>query len=160
MIVDRLENAKWYARVGRSGGGVGGGVGEAMEFLRETNFSKVADGKVEIDGERMFAFVQRYATKEVDEAKWEAHRKYVDVQYVADGAERMGYAALADELPVAKSYDEESDLVFYETAGDLVTVEAGGFAVFWPWDVHAPGLVVVEGGSDDVLKVVVKCRME
>ena len=48
---------------------------------------------------------------------WEAHRKYIDVQYIVDGSERMGYTYLRSELVVREPYDPQKDFAFYEAAG-------------------------------------------
>ncbi len=89
-----------------------------------------------------------------------AHRRYLDVQYVAEGTERIGYAPLTEQWKVVEPYDEAKDVAFYDARGDLIEVPAGSFAIFGPQDIHAPGLVggtlpVVRG----VLKVVVKCLL-
>jgi len=153
MILDRLENAAMYRALGPR-------IADALDYLRLTDFSKIADGRYELDGDRLVAIVQRYRTKPLAKARWEAHRRYLDVQYVVQGVERMGYAPLHDRMKVAQPYDAEKDLVFFDTPGDLFEVAAGSFAIFGPQDVHAPGLV---GGSPprvrDVLKVVMKCRV-
>jgi YhcH/YjgK/YiaL family protein len=104
--------------------------------------------------------VQRYRTKPVTDAVWEAHRRYIDIQYVAEGNERIGYAHLDDELPVRKVYDAEKDYALYEANGDFLAVTAGSFAIFAPHDIHAPGLAINGPESlSDVCKVVVKCRL-
>ena len=153
MIVDRIENAMMYRSVGAR-------VSAALNYLRQTDFSSVPDGRHELDGDRLFAVVQRYRTKPPQEARWEAHRKYVDVQYVVAGQERMGYAPLSDGLAIRKPYDPEKDLIFYDVRGDLFEVTAGGLAIFAPQDVHAPGLAAGEPPVvGEVLKVVMKCRL-
>ena len=153
MILDRIENAMTYRSVGPR-------VSAALNYLRRTDFSKLSEGRHELEGDRLFAIVQRYRTKPLREARWEAHRKYLDVQYVVEGIERMGYLSRADELPVRGPYDPEKDLVFYDVRGDLFEVNAGGFAIFGPQDIHAPGLAAGDPPvAGEVLKVVMKCRL-
>jgi biofilm protein TabA len=118
------------------------------------------EGKHVIDGERIFALVQRYHPKPAGEATWEAHRRYIDVQYIVEGAERIGYAALGDGLKVTTPYDAEKDAAMFDARGDLFEVPAGAFAIFMPQDVHAPGLLSSTSvGIATVKKVVVKCRL-
>jgi biofilm protein TabA len=153
MILDRLENAMLYRAIGPR-------VLAALNYLRRTDFSAVPEGRHELDGDRLVAIIQRYRTKPPHEARWEAHRSYIDVQHVVTGAERMGYAPLADGLPVVEPYNPQKDVEFYDARGDLLTVAAGMFAVFTPRDVHAPGLAVGDPPSPgEVLKVVMKCRV-
>jgi YhcH/YjgK/YiaL family protein len=153
MILDRLENAALYRPLGVR-------IALALDYLGRTDFSRTAEGRHELDGDRVFAIVQRYRPKPLAEARWEAHRQYVDVQYVAEGLERMGYAPLADGLPVERAYDSEKDVVFFDVEGDLFTLGAGSFAIFTPSDIHAPSLAAdMSAATAEVCKVVVKCRV-
>lgn len=153
MILDRLENADMYRALS-------GELVLAFDYLRKTDFRAAAEGRQEIDGDRVYAIVLRYRPKPLAEAMWEAHRRYIDVQYVAEGSERMGCTNLRGDLPVRQAYDAKKDLVFYDAAGDLFQVRAGGFAVFAPHDVHAPGLAIDSPETaSEVCKVVVKCRV-
>ncbi|NUQ62541.1 MAG: YhcH/YjgK/YiaL family protein [Pirellulales bacterium] len=152
MILDRLENAAPYR-------GYHQRVAKAFDYLAKTDLLALPAGKYELDGDRLYAMVQRSRTRRLDEIVWEAHRKYIDVQYVAAGAERMGYVALDETLKVAKPYSEEGDAVLLEAHGSFFDVRAGSFVVFGPKDVHAPGLAVDDLPSD-VVKIVVKCRID
>jgi YhcH/YjgK/YiaL family protein len=151
MILDCLENRGLYRNFGRR-------LFEALEYLAGTDLRALEPGKHEIEGDRLFAVVQRYRPKAPAEARWEVHRKYIDVQYVAGGAERIGYAPLRADTPVEEAYDAARDAAFYRPAGVLLPVPAGSFAVFTPHDIHAPGLLpdpASDGG--EVLKVIMKC---
>lgn len=91
---------------------------------------------------------------------WEAHRRYIDVQYIVRGCERMGCTFLRDDVPVHQPYDAQKDIIFFDTHGDLVTVPAGSFTIFMPHDIHAPSLVPAVGDPEaEVCKVVVKCSV-
>ena len=154
MIIDRLEHRGLYAGLGR-------GIPQALDYLARTDLTQLPDGKQALDGERMYANIQRYKTKPIWQAKWEIHRRYLDVQYIARGAERIGYAPWSEGLAVKEEYDPERDLAFYKAAGVLVPVAAGMFVVLMPQELHAPGLVPAESEAiTEVLKVVVKCRWE
>ena len=154
MILDRLENGDMYRALSDE-------MALALDYLRETDFRKVADGRHELDGDRVYAIVLRYRPKPLAEARWEAHRRYIDVQYVAQGIERMGCTSLRGDLPVRQPYDAKKDLVFYDAEGELFEVRAGGFAVFAPHDVHAPGLAMDSPETaSEICKVVVKCHAD
>jgi biofilm protein TabA len=151
MILDQLSRAARYHAVSP-------GIAAAFDFLRTANIDQLADGRNAIDGDRLFAMLNRYRTKPPTEAVWESHRKYIDVQYVVRGREWMGYVPL-DRAPAVKTpYDDGRDVIFYEPGTDGFVLEAGQFAVFFPEDIHAPGLVA--GTPDDVVKVVVKVAVE
>jgi YhcH/YjgK/YiaL family protein len=149
MIIDRIQNRAFYRQLGSR-------VSEALEYLATTDFTKMPDGKYELDGPRMFALVQRYRPKPLEEIVWESHRKFIDVQYIVKGAERMGYVPLGERMTIKQDYDPDRDIVFYDVQGDLFTVSERCFVVFAPQDVHAPGLAVDRPGNGEVLKVVIK----
>jgi YhcH/YjgK/YiaL family protein len=152
MIVDRIENAKLYE-------GFGHGVAEALDYLARTDLAKLPNGKQEIDGERLFAVVQRYQGKPVAEAKWEYHRKYLDLQFVVSGDELMGYAPWDDKLPVEMAYDASKDAGLVQAKGVMLPVSNGMFAVFAPLELHAPSLAA-NPAKPDIFKIVMKCRWE
>jgi YhcH/YjgK/YiaL family protein len=150
MIIDHIQHRDFYRQFGPR-------LARALEYLANTDFSKAPDGKHDIESPHMFALVQRYKPRPVDKIAWEAHRRYIDVQYIAVGTERMGYAPLREHIAVREAYDPERDVAFFDANGDLFTVSAGFFVVFAPWDVHAPGLAPEDSiAAGQVLKVVVK----
>jgi YhcH/YjgK/YiaL family protein len=152
MIVDRIENAKLYK-------GFGHGVAEALDYLTRTDLAKLPNGKQEIDGERLFAVVQRYQGKPLAEAKWEYHRKYLDLQFVVSGDELMGYAPWDDKLSVEMAYDAAKDAGLVQAKGVMAPVSSGMFAVFAPLELHAPSLAA-NPAKPDIFKIVMKCRWD
>lgn len=148
MIAVRLEDAARQAPRGE-------GLKKAFEFLRRPGLAALPDGRYEIDGDRVYALVQRYSTQEAAEPRFEAHRKFIDVQYLAEGAEVIGWAPL-EAVAVGEPYDELSDVLFGRARGGWtpVRLEAGMLAVLWPADAHAPRLAA--GAPGPVAKVVVK----
>ena len=154
MIIDRIDRRKLY-------GGMGMSIPDALDYLAQTDFNALPEGKQVIDGERLWAVVQRYTAKPVSQARWEMHRRYIDVQFIARGRERMGYVPWCESLLVQEAYDPQRDVAFYETSGVLLPVSAGMFAIFTPDEVHAPCLAPAEPEpAGEVLKVVVKCLWE
>ena len=132
---------------------------KAFSFLRETDFSKLSEGKVEIDGEDVFAEVQEYVTKPGSECRFESHRKYFDIQYMADGEEYFGFIPLK-ELKKDTGYDESRDLEFYqfpEVSGRL-HLKTGDFAVVSPYDGHQPRCIGI--APCKVKKIVVKVKVD
>jgi YhcH/YjgK/YiaL family protein len=113
----------------------------------------LALGRHDLDGDRAFALVQEYTTRKADDCKWEAHRMYIDVQYVVRGAERMGYANITTAHE-REPYDAARDVAFFEPGEDYVTVREGMLAIFGPEDVHAP--CGAAGHPTPVRKIIVK----
>lgn len=147
MIVDRLERVARMTLSPR--------IAKALAALRSGELDGKAPGRYELEGDRVFALVQEYTTRPRSEGKLEAHRKYIDVQYVTKGAEAMGYAPI-EGLAVTDAYDDAKDVALFAGIGDSVTVRAGMVTIFFPDDAHAPGLGVTPQGGEPVRKIVVK----
>jgi biofilm protein TabA len=146
MVLDRLDNAAPYqALLPR--------LRQAFDFLRSADLAGLPQGRHDVAGNDLFALVQEYRTKPGSEGFWESHRKYIDVQYVVAGVERMGYANLAT-LAVRQPYDADKDLLILDGSGDFLTVGAGMFTIFAPQDAHMPCLAAGEPAA--VRKVVIK----
>ena len=148
MIVDTLRNTDVYAAMHER-------IALALDFLKTTDFSKLPDGRIEIDGDDVFAMAQSYTTRPLEDSKWEAHRKYIDVQFIVSGIEKIGVAK-TDSLSPLADYDEEGDCRFYEGDGVFPTLAEGDFAIFHPWDAHMPGVAC--DSPSEVRKVVVKIK--
>jgi biofilm protein TabA len=146
VIVDTLTNRRLYA-------GLGGRIADALVLLAFEDFRAKAVGKHEVDGASLFYLVQAYTTKPVEQASWESHRKYLDVQYIVEGTERMGWAPVAS-LRVTKPYDSGGDAALYTGEGAFLTAGPGTFFLLWPDDAHMPGISA--GSPAPVRKVVVK----
>jgi YhcH/YjgK/YiaL family protein len=148
MIIDKLSNSHLYS-------GLGERINKALTYLKETDFSKMELGKYEIDGDNIFALVNEYKTKDQNDGKLEAHKEYIDVQFVAKGKELMGYAPLENQK-VIDEYNEQNDITFFNGNRSFTLVEEGMFAIFFPNDVHLPGIKADEPAY--VKKVVVKVK--
>jgi biofilm protein TabA len=134
---------------------------QALDYIQAVNPQEMPDGRYEIDGDKVYALVQSYQTLIIDEnAKYEAHRKYIDVQYIASGVEIMGWAPL-DKMQANKEYNPEKDVILGTCPPDLATltrVEAGQAAIFFPQDAHAPKLAC--GEPTPIKKIVVKVAVD
>lgn len=149
MIIDKLSNSALYS-------GLGERIMQAFNYLQCTNFNGVPPGKYEIDGDNIFAIVAEYQTKDESEGKPESHKKYLDVQYAVKGSELIGYAPLVNQ-EISELYNEENDIVFYKTKCSFLELSEGMFAIFYPDDIHLPGIKV--GEKILVKKVVVKIKV-
>jgi YhcH/YjgK/YiaL family protein len=150
MIYDKIENADKYYPISNL-------IEKGLRYLQSTNFSKIEDGSYEIVGKRLFAIVSSYVTKDVSETVWESHKKYIDIQFVFSGNERIGHINIKDS-EITQGYDEGKDFALYKTGKNYFDLERNQFAIFFPWDVHSPGNFIEKSG--EVKKVVVKVRVE
>lgn len=134
---------------------------KALQYLAATDFSKVADGRYELDGDKMYANVETYTTAGRSTKKPEAHNKYIDVQYLGKGTEKIYFAPRTADVKVVEDYAQERDLLFFENIEekDAAILNAGCFAVLFPWELHRPGCIA-ETEPSEVQKIVVKIAVK
>ncbi|MCR5786889.1 MAG: YhcH/YjgK/YiaL family protein [Acholeplasmatales bacterium] len=132
---------------------------EAFNWLKNTNLKSLPVGKYEIDGDKVFAYVQEYNSLEFDECLFEAHLKYHDIQYIVEGVENFGFAD-ATRLLIDKDYDEDKDVVFFKfpTTYSVATLQSGSYIIASPTDAFQPR--VKHEKSMFVKKIVVKVIVE
>jgi YhcH/YjgK/YiaL family protein len=123
-------------------------------ILESTDFSGVDPGKHEVSGENLFYMINQYVSKEAESVKFEAHRKYIDLQYVIEGEEMMGVSGI-ENATETETYIAEKDIAFYTVSKvEYHAATPSAFFVFFPEDVHQPG--VKAGNPREVKKVVFK----
>lgn len=132
---------------------------QGLAYLRNTDFSQVADGKYSIDGEKLMAIVAGYFPDVKKNRPAETHQQYIDIQYIAAGEEIIGWGRVADGVPKPEGYLPEKDATFYENVNNEsdIKVSAGMYAVFFPWDIHRPGCI--SRPDVNVRKVVIKVKV-
>lgn len=150
MIYDTLQHLEQYE-------GIHPGVYRGLQLLRDTDFSALEDQKqYEVDGRNLFFSLQTYQSK-LDNDTPEAHRDYIDIQYLIEGQEKVGVAPLEDMTEEVEAR-AENDIWFYRGPVDQITLGGSRFAVFFPGDAHAPGIAV--GQPECCRKCVVKVRVK
>jgi len=147
MIADTLKNSDSYTALDER-------ITTALQFLKKTDFSQIPDGKIEIRGDEIFAMLQRYTTKPREQGKWEAHQKYIDIQFLAEGTELIGIHNV-DNLEITEPYSNDNDVMFLNgNGGDFITLENDKFVLLFPQDAHMP--CITNGKPSNVTKIVVK----
>lgn len=137
MIIDNYKNAEIYCGINKN-------LDLALKFLKTIDISNLTLGKHEIPNSNSFYIYQEYNSKPLEEGKWEGHRKYIDIQYILDGCEKMGYRPI-NELTPLKPYNPDTDFISLSgTSDNFFNVSAGNFAIFFPEDGHMPGLAFKE----------------
>lgn len=150
MIYDKIDNIAIYKGLSKDiyeGLAFLGGVGQEIEV------------GVHVINPLVRAIVSEYETKEQNEMGYEAHREYIDIQYLISGEEKICCVPL-EYLKEKVAYNEEKDVAFYEEA-DVKPQELllgnGYFAILYPQDGHMPQLCVKAPTA--VKKVVVKVKL-
>ena len=126
---------------------------EGLEYLKSADFTKIGDGRHEIN-ENMYINVQTYQTKE--DALFEAHRDYIDIQYVIEGEEQIGVTDYSN-CSEAITYDKEKDIEFLNGDGEYYPLNAGEYMVLYPCDAHKPSISL--NNQSTVRKAVVKVKI-
>jgi YhcH/YjgK/YiaL family protein len=134
------------------------GLEAGFEFIEKTDLATLPLGKHEIHGDAVFALAMKAPSKTTDEARFESHRDYIDIQCLLSGEEMIGVAPTG-QLQGATPYDAAKDLVFYATPGRYHELAIPRpFAVFFPWEGHMP--MCHSGGPHELRKVVIKVRVD
>jgi YhcH/YjgK/YiaL family protein len=147
MLLDHLSNAKLYYMVSPH-------IARALQWLTDNAplLHTYENGRIDIDGDNVYAIVNSYDTKPAADCGWEAHRRYADIHYSVQGAERIGYCHISG-MTLKQEHNEEKDYALYTGSGDWLRVAEGMFCILLPEDVHAPGAMVAD--QPQLLKKVV-----
>ncbi len=149
MVYDKIDNIETYK-------GLSEDIYEGLKFLKLAQ-PDIENG-VHIINSKVKAIVSEYETKSVNENGYEAHRKFIDIQYLLKEKEKNCCLPI-EKLKETKPYKEEIDAAFY--TADIPTQELmlgdGFFAIYWPQDGHMPCLSIDK--TEIVKKVVVKVEI-
>jgi YhcH/YjgK/YiaL family protein len=128
---------------------------QAFEWIRKNASTRPSLGIHPIVGESMFANVMEYETVLRPQARYESHRKYIDLQYTISGGELIEWS-LASTLQADGGYDEAKDLQFYipSNSRSVMHMLPNHFGIFFPQDAHMPKLH--DGAEKSVYKLVIK----
>lgn len=154
MLVFHKKDIPFYAKMDER-------LSEALQLIASGELDNEPVGKIVIS-ERLHCLVQEYETKEYSDTKWESHEKYIDIQYVCQGRERMDVWTVSDTLEL-QEVDQEADCRFYKEKkgaesekANQICCQDGMMAVFYPSDIHRP--CICAGQPEWVKKRVFKIR--
>ena len=149
IIIARLDEAENYFDLHLA-------FEKAFMFLGQGNLAELPVGRHEINGDSLFCLISKGPGKTREEARLEAHRKYIDIQYIISGTDEMGWKPTADCTIQDEVYDAEKDIEFFkDEPASWNKVPAGSFIIFFPQDAHAP--MVSDG---EIHKAVLKIAVE
>lgn len=150
MVYDKIDNIEIYK-------GLSEDIYEGLKFLKQAT-PDLAKGVHEINP-NVKAIVSEYETKPMNENGFESHKKFIDIQYLLKGTEKVYYLPL-EYLKETQTYKDETDAAFYEEKAvkpQETIIGNGFFSIYYPQDGHKPGLSMAE--PDVVKKVVVKVKI-
>jgi YhcH/YjgK/YiaL family protein len=132
---------------------------KAFAFLKEKDMKKLELKRYDIDGDNLYVSMTEYNSKDPKTTRYEAHKKYIDIQYVVSGNELIGVAPLSTQESILQKYDEAKDIEFLSVKkGRMLEATPSVFFVFFPEDAHMPGLM--NKTSIPVRKAVVKIKID
>ena len=118
MIYDTLDHRKQYQNLHP-------GVAAALDFLADTDWAELDDGRYEVDGEKVFVNVMRYETK-MDNPTPERHEKYIDIFYLLEGEEEVAVCPI-EELGEVVEARPEGDIWLHKGSGVRLPLGGGRF---------------------------------
>lgn len=150
MILDALANWHLYATPGSR-------LAHAFDYLLRFDPS-TPDGRIDLEDADLYTLIQSFDTRSDAEGRFEAHRRYLDIQLNIVGGECMGWVP-TPSLTVETPYDDTRDVMFLHTPAQWtrLRVVPGTFALFHPADAHMPNLHLE--GPGRARKVVMKVRV-
>lgn len=137
---------------------------QAVAWIQSTDLQNLAEGKHTISNS-LYAIKQKYKTKPKADGLLEAHKRYIDIQFLISGAEWVFASNPIDGCEIKQPYNEEKDIIFYSPNGKDTFIHSirlfnGNFAVFYPEDWHMPCILDENTGSEEVEKIVIKVPLE
>ena len=120
---------------------------EALESYEPATYPLSGSNKI---------LVQKVTTKAWETSQLEAHREFLDIQYIISGKEMVGWAPL-DTLAPADEFNTQKDKGMYTGKNTPIAIEEGYCYVVYPEDAHAPSVHMGEGG--EVIKLVIKLKV-
>jgi biofilm protein TabA len=147
MIIDSLKNYETYLNIHPL-------FKKGFEYLINTNFNNLPNGRVDIEGDKLFALIQSYSTKAESELRYEAHKKYIDIQFMISGNESFFHMDKS-RCNIIEEYVFDKDVAFYTADGILYKVLEEQFYILFPHDAHKP-CMHFDGYAQNVKKVVLK----
>lgn len=146
MIYDSLDNLEYYA-------GLNERINKGLLFLKNTDFSLIENGRHEIDGNDVFANISEYETQ-FDNPVSEAHKEYIDIQYVIRGEEKIGVGRLDKMECIANPEKETSN---YHGELSYLPIYGNLFVILFPQDAHAAAMCL--DNKECIRKAVVKVKI-
>ncbi len=116
----------------------------ALEYLEKNDLKVFDNGRYDILGDDVYVNVQDYTSKPETQGNWEAHKKYIDIQFMIKGTERIGVGEI-DNYQTTEAYDESKDLEFLAVANDnyqFINMNENDFIILYPQDVHMPQIAM------------------
>jgi biofilm protein TabA len=125
-------------------------------FSTEAACKKLEIGFNRVDiVEGIFAIEQVYMSRDFNLCKYESHKKYTDLHYIAQG-EEVHYVSNINKLKLKDKYNKKGDFFLYESEvkHNIKIFTQEEVAIYLPSDAHMTGVQVDR--STLIVKTVIK----
>ena len=107
-----------------------------------------------MDENGIFVNISEYTTRLFEDSKWEAHKKYIDLQLVLDGVEKICVSDISKME--SGEYNPDNDYLPCDGVAEVCYVlDKSTGILLMPEDAHMPG-IGVENKTSIVKKAVFK----
>lgn len=145
MIIDYIKNSFRYEKINPY-------FKEAFDYIKQSDLDKIVAGKTVLKENSLIVNCNLSKLKTKDEARLEAHNRYIDIQLPISCEEIFGWKSRNNCKNILVPMDFEKDIEFYdEKPSTYFTIQAGEFAIFFPEDAHAPQI-----GQGFIKKIIIK----
>lgn len=151
MIVDNLKNLNKYSIFNFD-------IDHMREFIELYHKEELTSGRYDLNGNRLFALVQKYTTKNENECFPESHLEYIDIQVILKGVEVILWDHTED-IKIVEDLVPGQDIRFHEKKEEKgqIILHENMFAIFFPSDAHTPCITWKE--PSEVQKIVFKVKV-
>ena len=117
---------------------------DVYNYIKKKKFLSIPDGKYQINND-IYVNIESYVTQPRCKRKFEAHRKYIDIQYVIEGEEVISIIS-TELLGMSNGYDDCKDIEFFckNNIGDNYYLSSNDFLIIYPGQAHMPCISINE----------------
>lgn len=151
MIVETIDHVTTYKSLGKN-------IHSAINFLESVDMDALEDGRIDVDGEEVYAVVSSYETRDNHISKYEVHREYIDIQTLIEGEEIIFLNDRSIMKPDGQYNHETDKLNLIDSDGEMsLLLKRGRFTIFFPDDAHK-ACCLVDGRKKNVRKLLLKVK--
>jgi biofilm protein TabA len=147
MIYDSLDNFRLYQEMHPL-------FKDVAAFLGSGSLGGLSLGRHALDQTGAQVVISTYQTHEIAESFIECHQKFIDIQILLQGTERLGFCPRNLCAPLSP-YDQEKDFQKLNGHPDFIILRPGYFALLLPQDAHMPGIGCA-AKKESIKKAVIK----
>ena len=132
----------------------------AMAFIEGCDLATIEPGRYQIDGENIYALIQRATTESAASRPFEIHNNYIDIQVLIEGREMQGFHPMPPICAPIKDEMEKNDFAWYPhpEGAQYLTLTPMQYVIYLPGEQHSPNCAVQE--PESIFKIVLKIHAD